>query len=441
MTPETERLRAAVARAPWFSRATLDPASLRPLDHLRAGPTTVTWAAVDGTDGAGAPAAVLVLAEDDPALLSAVLALAARPAWTTARGGGVRWHGPPLTAARLGAQLTATVTNAVARVTAGRPPEELVLKVYRTLGDGGGELALLSRLAGRRAPLPEAVGHLEYLAPDGRPGGCLALVTRVAPGVPLDVPLRAALRAHWAGTVPDQPLDPLLERVRAALADLHHALAELRPPRPAPLADRLPRLAGTIADVRRTLPESTGPRHRLLDRCAALADRWAAGTFQAVGPVHGDLHLGHVLVDADDRVRFVDPAGAPAPEAGPLDDLAALVRAVECFTADEQVARTARRRAYHKHRYATALRRLALAPATAARPLPPPGADWAARAVAPLTAGAAPGALRVPYLLRALHELRHHGERAGDQDADYYADLTWISLRAFVAATGRSPRA
>ncbi|TDC25226.1 hypothetical protein E1265_07615 [Streptomyces sp. 8K308] len=447
MNPEAERLRDAVARAPWFSRATLDPDSLRPLDELRAGHATVTWAAVDGTGGGHTT--VLVLAEDDPALLSAVLVLAARPAWATARGGTVRWHGPPLTAARLGAQLTATATNAVARVTAGRPPRDLVLKVYRALGDGGGEIALLSRLAGHRAPLPEAVGHLDYLTPDGRPAGCLALVTEVAPGVPLDVPLRAALHAHWAGAAPqavpqaplDPPLDPLLDRVRAALADLHHALAELRPPRLTPLADRLPRLATAVADVRRTLPESTGPRHRLLDRCAALAGRWAAGAAHPAGPVHGDLHLGHVLVDAGDRVRFVDPAGAPPPDAGPLDDLAALVRAVECFAADEQVARTAQQRAYHKHRYATALRRAALAPATAARPLPPPAADWAARAVAPLTAGTAPGALCVPYLLRALHELRHHGERAGDPDADYYADLTWISLRAFVTAKEGSPRA
>ncbi|TDC63743.1 hypothetical protein, partial [Streptomyces hainanensis] len=211
MTAEAERLRATVARAPWFSRATLDPASLRPLDELRAGPTTVTWATVEG---ARDRTAVLVLAEDDAALLAAALALTARPAWTTAQGGTVRWHGPPLTDARPGPQLTATATNAVARVTAGRPPaeEDLVLKVYRVLGDGRGEVALLGRLGGRAAPLPEAVGHLEYVAPGGRPRGCLALLTRTAPGVPLDVPLRAALHAHWSADPADRrrpaPVDP-----------------------------------------------------------------------------------------------------------------------------------------------------------------------------------------------------------------------------------------
>ncbi|WP_461036501.1 hypothetical protein, partial [Streptomyces mayteni] len=57
-----------------------------------------------------------------------------------------------------------------------------------------------------------------------------------------------------------------------------------------------------------------------------------------------------------------------------------------------------------------------------------------------LTAGTAQDALRVPYLLRLLHELRYHGERAGDPDADYYADLTWISLREFVSTQEGSPR-
>ncbi|WP_461037073.1 phosphotransferase, partial [Streptomyces mayteni] len=382
MTDEVERLRASVARAPWFSRATLDPASLRPLDELRAGPTTVTWATVAG---ARDRTAVLVLAEDDAALLAAVLALTSRPTWRTARGGTVRWHGPPLTDARQGPQLTATATNAVARVAAGRPPaeEDLVLKVYRVLGDGRGEVALLGRLGGRAAPLPEAVGHLEYVAPGGRPRGCLALLTRAAPGVPLDLPLRAALHAHWADAPADRegrraPVERLLDRVRAALAELHDALAAADPPRPRPLADRLPRLVAAVADLHRILPETTGPRHRLLDRGAALAIRWAEGVHYPAGPAHGDLHLGHVLVDDAGRVRFVDPESAPAPDTGPLDDLAALRRAVECFAADERVARTARQRAYHKHRYATALRRAALAPGTAAGPPRAPGSRWAA---------------------------------------------------------------
>ncbi|TDC64955.1 phosphotransferase, partial [Streptomyces hainanensis] len=238
----------------------------------------------------------------------------------------------------------------------------------------------------------------------------------------------------------DPPLDPLLDRVRATLAELHDALAAADPPRPRLLADRLPRLVATVADLHRILPETTGPRHRLLDRGAALAVRWADGVHYPAGPVHGDLHLGHVLVDDAGRVRFVDPESAPAPDAGPLDDLAALCRAVECFTTDERVARTARQRAYHKHRYATALRRAALAPATAARPPRAPGSRWAARITARLTAGTAPDALRVPYLLRLLHELRYHGERAGDPDADYYADLTWMALREFVSAQEGSPR-
>ncbi|MCP3803613.1 phosphotransferase [Allokutzneria sp. A3M-2-11 16] len=389
----------ALRRAPWFSRTTLDPDSLRVLDELEVEGTTLHWVEVRGEHRT----ATLVLGDNDTALLRAMLALAGRESWPTRAGGVVRWRGPVRPGLRLDEVLDTTATNAV-----GRAAGNLVIKVYRMLGDDRGEPTLLSTMDGCDL-LPKPLGYLEY---EGLSSGCLALITHAVEGAPLDRALRAALRS---GT---SPPSALLRAVREALSALHDRLADGADAKTMPLTDRLADLECLVSQVRNTLPRSAERRRELLDRCAAFA---LEADYPA-GPRHGDLHLAHVLIDDSLRVRFVDPDGQPVEASSPLDDFAALCRAVECFAADEEVARTAGELGVDKFRYASELRSA-------------PGAEWAAEVNRELTAGIEPSALAVPYLLRTLHELRYHGERAGDPDADYYADLMWASLADFLKGT------
>ena len=389
----------ALRRAPWFSRTTLDPDSLRVLDELEVEGTTLRWVEVRGEHRT----ATLVLGDNDTELLRAMLVLAARESWPTRSGGVVRWRGPVRSGLRLDQVLDTTATNAVARVADG-----LVIKVYRVLGDDRGEPALLCTMDDGEL-LPKPLGHLDYEGPDGFPGGCLALITHAVEGTPLDHPLRAALRSG------SSPPSGLLHAVREALSALHARLADGADAKAMPLTNRLPELQCLVSQVRSTLPSGAEARHALLDQCAAFA---LEGDYPT-GPRHGDLHLAHVLIDDSWRVRFVDPDGQAVEASSPLDDFAALCRAVECFTADEETARTARELEVDKHRYAKEL-------------CSPQGARWAAEVNRELTAGIDRNALAVSYLLRTLHELRYHGERAGDPDADYYADLTWVSLAEFL---------
>ncbi|SDM19044.1 aminoglycoside phosphotransferase family protein [Allokutzneria albata] len=389
----------ALRRAPWFSRTTLDPESLRVLDELEVEGTTLRWAEVRGEQRT----AILVLGDTDTDLLRAMLVLPARESWPTRAGGVLRWRGPVRSGLRLDEVMDTTATNAV-----GRAAGNLVIKAYRVLGDDRGEPSLLSTMDGSDL-LPKPLGHLEYEGPEASDSGCLALITHAVEGSPLDHPLRAALRS---GT---SPPSRLLRAVRDALSALHDQFADGAEAKAMPLTNRLPELRCLVSQVRSTLPYVAEHRRELLDQCAAFP----MDSDYPAGPRHGDLHLAHVLVDDAQRVRFVDPDGLAVEASSPLDDFAALCRAVECFAADEETARTARELGVDKYRFASELR-------TA------PGAEWAAEVNRGLTAGIDPDALALPYLLRALHELRYHGERAGDPEADYYADLTWVSLAEFL---------
>ncbi|MFB9903389.1 phosphotransferase [Allokutzneria oryzae] len=406
-------------RASWFSRTTLDPDSARVLDELDVGGTPLRWAEVKGAQRS----AVLVLGDNDTALLEAMLTLTTRESWRTRSGGLVRWRGPVWSEPALDEVLQTTATNAVARVGG-----DFVLKVYRVLGDDRGEPALLSAMDDC-ALLPKPLGYLDYENADGLPGGCLALITHAVVGTPLDQPLRNALRSGWAGR-PSYPTD-LLRAVGEALSALHVRLADGADAKAMPLTERLSELMSSLAHVRRTLPRSAEHRHDLLDRCGVLVRELVFESDYPAGPRHGDLHLAHVLIDDEQQVRFVDPDGQTVQASSPLDDFAALCRAVECFAADEEVARTTRELELDKHQYTRELREAALDPNSLGRRRAP-GARWASEITRTLTAGVDREALAVPYLLRTLHELRYHGERAGDPAAEYYADLTWISLAEFV---------
>ncbi|WP_369231522.1 phosphotransferase [Streptomyces sp. R21] len=235
-------------------------------------------------------------------------------------------------------------------------------KTYRRIGVGTREPELLRLMAdGGRTQQP--VGDYTYVDTTTGQREPLGVLYRYADGEGLNVPLRAGIRALWpllhAGADPEAAVKESQRELTAPLREtgrflhgFHQDLAERLGPHPefpaegflAEAAERIAQLRPLIlADSRFPTPVRQAAlagieRERAL--IAALPPRpWPTG------PCHGDLHLSHLLrherADGawelcviDLSTPLADPAD-PATAQSPWQDLAALRRGLEIFTADE----------------------------------------------------------------------------------------------------------
>ncbi|MFH9725777.1 phosphotransferase [Streptomyces sp. NPDC017254] len=254
-------------------------------------------------------------------------------------------------------------------------------KTYRTLGADVREPELL-RLMNDSGRTPRWFGDYSYLPPGGEERLPLGVIYAYAPGSGIDAPLRENLRSLWPkllpgtegeplpGTGPKESVEDLVHRHLAPLADpLHtagrflgafHEDLRLRlgggtaPPdypvrralraaeeRTAALAERArtePRLPSpTLAGAFRSI---TSEIERLREAFDTSDTRWSAG------PCHGDLHLSHLLWDPPRLIDISTPGTGPDDpgwaEQSPLEDVVALQRALEYFSADEAAFESAR---------------------------------------------------------------------------------------------------
>lgn len=312
-------------------------------------------------------------AEFESAALDAVCAERRLP---TARGGQVRFRGAGLTA------------RSVRRLPFERGWSSNVLslvendgtahvhKTYRQLDETVREPELL-RLMNRTGRTPDWAGDYTYLDPADGTHHPLGVFYRYAPGDGIDLPLRRSMRSLWPKVTGEQAPEDLDGLVRAHLRPLagnlrdagrfltgfHRDLADRLgggTPPPYPVREMLSRAATrttelATADIALPAAPRTAAFTALGQETAALRsafDASPAGFFS--GPCHGDLHLSHLLCRPRDdggwSMNVIDmstPALGPG-EAGwsaqsPLQDLVAVQRALEYFTADEAAFESARR--------------------------------------------------------------------------------------------------
>ncbi|MET7286406.1 hypothetical protein [Streptomyces sp. NPDC005573] len=345
-------------------------------------------------------------------------------------------------------------------------------KTYRRIGTGVREPELL-RLMADSGRTQQPVGDYTYLdAATGRREP-LGVLYRYAEGEGLNVPLRVGIRDLWtrthSGGDPDsavaESLRTLTEPLRAVggfLRGFHQDLADRLGPHPefpvaACLAEAAEKLAGLtpliLADTRvpaAVREAAADGLARELKRLSGLpsAEPWP------VGPCHGDLHLSHVLRrELDDgtwelcvidlSTPVPDPDD-PATAQSPWQDLAALGRGLEIFTADEFSDHAADRLGMDPEDTC----RTALLQAAGVRPDTPgwtgpklaelqrlrfAARGWAARAGTLLT-GVGSGLAEHPaWRLFRLRRLIHELDYAYAHDRAYHAA---INLRHAVEASG-----
>ncbi|MFF0483066.1 phosphotransferase [Streptomyces sp. NPDC004435] len=235
-------------------------------------------------------------------------------------------------------------------------------KSYRRIGAGTREPELL-RLMADSGRTQRPVGEYAYVDTSTGAREPLGVLYRYAEGDGLNVPLRESIRAMWpllaagadpheAVAVSQRALVAPLREAGAFLRGFHHDLAERLGPHvefPSArfrdwTAERLAALRPQLlADARFPVAvreAAVAGLERELARAAALPPRpWPAG------PCHGDLHLSHLLRSVrpdggwdlcviDLSTPHPDPAD-PATAQSPWQDLAAMQRGLEIFTADE----------------------------------------------------------------------------------------------------------
>ncbi len=256
----------------------------------------------------------------DPAYTDALLAMivdegeaiAAGPGAATARG---RYSGDAAASARPPRSAPATVlggeqsnTSIIYRPAGSAP---IICKVFRQLHDGDNpDVTLQTALAGAGSPhVPATVGDVlgewdDVGRPSGRARGHLAFAQEFLPGV--EDAWRVALTAAAAGT----PFDDEARALGAAVAGVHLSLGELfprEPPEPA-LVDRITaawtrRLGIAVAEVHEL------DRHR--PAIEAFYARARAGAWPELQRIHGDLHLGQVLLVPGRGWVLLDFEGEP----------------------------------------------------------------------------------------------------------------------------------
>jgi maltokinase len=322
--------------------------------------------------------------------------------------------------------------------------------------------------AARSATTPRYLGGYHYHDVSTGADYPLGLIYRYFAGDGLDVPLRGNLRSLW-DTLPHalgqcaaaarahvEPLAALLRAAGAFLFDFHAELAALAgPPPPVPagapefdvpaLLDAMAESWNGLAPMVRgdpALPPAV--RDRVAYAVARRLERFRSQRAAPAGPpfrtglCHGDLHLSHFL----HRPHTSAPTGragwqmciidvsTPCLDAcergfllqSPWQDIAALERALEYFTADEAIGETASRLGLTEEQAA----RAALLPAggaDAARPAPWPrhlyagAAAWRAQIRSLILDGytaSLPGAVPAPWIRnilrmsRLLHELTYN---------------------------------
>lgn len=187
----------------------------------------------------------------------------------------------------------------------------LICKVYRQLHPGlNPDIELQEALAAAGSPhVPRAVGSIEGSWPDlatahGVARGSLAFAQEFLPDV--EDAWRVALHAAARGDDFREPAHAL----GVATAEVHLALAECLPTRPATAADRDAtaatwerRLAIAIAEV----PAIAARR----DAAAAVYRRALEVPWPRLQRIHGDYHLGQVLQSPERGWVVVDFEGEP----------------------------------------------------------------------------------------------------------------------------------
>ncbi|MFE7275804.1 hypothetical protein [Streptomyces sp. NPDC057623] len=251
-----------------------------------------------------------------------------------------------------------------------------VHKTYRRLDETVREPELL-RLLNGTGRTPDWAGDYTYVDPADGTHHPLGVFYRYAPGDGLDLPLRQSMRSLWpklTGARAPHVLDdavrahlrPLERNLREAgrfLAGFHRDLAAglgARTAPPYPVREVLARTTARTAELASAdigLPPTARAAAftALAEETADLRSAFdAAPAGFASGPCHGDLHLSHLLCRPRDDGSWsmnvidlstpaLDPHDAGWAAQSPVQDLVAVQRALEYFTADEAAFESARR--------------------------------------------------------------------------------------------------
>lgn len=365
--------------APWMSEDGRRAERFERVDHAELGAAQLLVVAAVGGPAAGQRWFVPVRrgsegtaveeahgsAEFDAAALNAVCT---DGRLRTSRGGWVRFRGTGLTARSVRPLPFERGWSSNALSLLENDGRAYVHKTYRRLDEAAREPELL-RLMNRTGRTPGWAGDYAYVDPADGVHRTLGVFYEYAPGDGIDLPLRQSMRSLWPKVTGAQDsgdliaaveahLRPLARNLRDAgrfLAGFHRDLdARLggHPGPPYPVREVLARgvdRTAALASAQIALPEAprTAAFAALRQEASVLGAAFdaAPGGFPS-GPCHGDLHLSHLLCRPRDdggwSMNVIDmstPALGPG-EAGwaaqsPVQDLVAVQRALEYFTADE----------------------------------------------------------------------------------------------------------
>ncbi|WP_225834535.1 hypothetical protein [Streptomyces sp. NK08204] len=404
---------------------------------------------------------------DGPCGLAAVHRVLAGARLRTHRGGYVdfrRASSPPAGEVRWLPFDQGWSSNALSLVEIGGLP--YIHKTYRRLDETIHEPEVLRLMSGT-GRTPEWAGDYTYTDPLRGTRHPLGVLYRHVPGYGMDAPLRENLRSLWPrladGSAPQElvrshlrPLEGGLRTAGRFLSSFHRDLsARLGGPATGyPVTDALAKASARLEALARAdsaLPHTarTAAFDALESELASLRAEFSGqATARGAGPCHGDLHLSHLLCEEGAggswRMSVIDvstPAlssdGPGYAAQSPLQDLVAVQRALEYFTADEAAFESARRLGVDSTQ--TMNGSLDGAPG-----LPPAGravlenvfrtADAWRERVLHLLLGPASGSglRRLLYLRRLLHELGYNHDHA----RPYHAA---IDLRHALALASPAP--